>query len=50
MSLLNLYYYIGKVLYDNSVWGNKFLEKLAIDYMKNLPTKEDLSMHVDINE
>ena len=30
-SLVNLYYRIGKVLYDNSIWGNKFLDKLAFE-------------------
>ena len=34
ISLVNLYYRIGKVLYDNSKWGNKFLDKLAFD-LKN---------------
>lgn len=31
ISLINLYYRIGKVLYDNSSWGNKFLDKLAFE-------------------
>ena len=31
ISLVNLYYRIGKVLYDNSKWGNKFLDKLAFE-------------------
>ena len=28
ISLVNLYYRIGKVLYDNSKWGNKFKASL----------------------
>lgn len=31
ISLVNLYYRIGKVLYDNSIWSNKFLDKLAFE-------------------
>ena len=37
ISLVNLYYRIGKVLYDNSVWGNKFLDKLAFELKNSYP-------------
>jgi len=30
MSLLNLYFYIGKTLVDNSKYGNNFIENLSI--------------------
>ena len=30
-SLVNLYYRIGKVLYDNSTQENKFLDKLVVE-------------------
>ena len=39
ISLVNLYYRIGKVLYDNSKWGNKFLDKLAFE-LKNAYTNQ----------
>ena len=35
INLVNLYYRIGKVLYDNSTWGNKFLDKLAFELKNN---------------
>ena len=29
MSLLKLYYNIGKIIYDNSEWGNKFIDEMS---------------------
>lgn len=42
--LVNLYYRIGKVLYDNSVWGNKFLDKLAFELKMAYPNQKGFSI------
>lgn len=44
ISLVNLYYRIGKVLYDNSVWGNKFLDKLAFELKNTYPNQKGFSI------
>ena len=44
ISLVNLYYRIGKVLYDNSVWGNKFLDKLAFELKTTYPNQKGFSV------
>ncbi len=44
MSLVNLYYRIGKVLYDNSRWGNKFLDKLAFELKNAYPNQKGFSI------
>lgn len=44
ISLVNLYYRIGKVLYDNSVWGNKFLDKLAYELKNTYPGQKGFSI------
>ena len=44
ISLVNLYYRIGKVLYDNSVWGNKFLDKLAFELNNTYPNQKGFSI------
>ena len=36
-SLVNLYYRIDKVLYDNSNWSNKFVDKLALELRVSFP-------------
>jgi len=41
ISLVNLYYRIGKVLCDNSIWGNKFLDRLAFELKISYPIKKD---------
>ena len=43
ISLVNLYYRIGKVLYDNSEWGNKFLDKLAFELKFTYPNQKGFS-------
>ena len=40
ISLVNLYYRIGKVLYNNSKWGNKFLDKLAFELKNTYPNQK----------
>jgi len=44
ISLVNLYYRIGKVLYDNSTWGNKFLDKLAFELKITYPNQKGFSI------
>ena len=44
ISLVNLYYRIGKVLYDNSIWGNKFLDKLAFELKNSYPNQKGFSI------
>ena len=44
ISLVNLYYRIGKILYDNSIWGNKFLDKLAFELKITYPNKKGFSI------
>jgi len=44
ISLVNLYYRIGKVLYDNSTWGNKFLNKLAFELKITYPNQKGFSI------
>ena len=44
ISLVNLYYRIGKELYDNSKWGNKFLDKLAIELKIAYPNQTGFSI------
>ena len=44
ISLVNLYYRIGKVLYENSIWGNKFLDKLAFELKITYPNQKGFSI------
>ncbi|MBQ9072800.1 MAG: DUF1016 family protein [Bacilli bacterium] len=44
ISLVNLYYRIGKVLCDNSFWGNKFLDKLAFELKMSYPNQKGFSI------
>ena len=43
MSLLNLYFYIGKVICDNATWGNKFVDDLAIQLKISYPNMKGFS-------
>ena len=36
-SLLNLYYNIGKIIANNSSWGNKFIDDLALELKITFP-------------
>ena len=44
ISLVNLYYRIGKVLYDHSIWGNKFIDKLAFELKNAYPIQKGFSI------
>ncbi len=44
MSLLKLYYNIGKIIYDNSEWGNKFIDELAVELKISFPNIKGFSV------
>ena len=44
ISLVKLYYRIGKVLHENSTWGNKFLDRLAIELKNTYPNQKGFSI------
>lgn len=44
MNLLNLYYFIGKIIYENSRWGNKFIDKLSIEIKITFPSIKGFSI------
>lgn len=44
INLVNLYYRIGKMLLDNSDWGNKFIDRLAIELKLSFPNQKGFSI------
>lgn len=44
MSLLKLYYNIGKIIYDNSEWGNKFIDEIARELKISFPNIKGFSV------
>ena len=44
MSLLKLYYSIGKVINENSSWGSKFIDELAIELKITFPNIKGFSV------
>ena len=44
MSLLKLYYNIGKIIYDNSEWGNKFIDEMACEIKISFPNIKGFSV------
>ncbi len=42
--LVNLYYNIGKTLEENSSWGNKFIDNLAIELKLSFPNLKGFSV------
>lgn len=44
MSLLKLYYSIGKIIYDNSKWGNKFINEMALELKISFPNVKGFSI------
>ena len=44
MSLLKLYYNIGKIIAEKSEWGNKFIDELAIELKISFPTIRGFSV------
>lgn len=42
--LVNLYFNIGKTLEENSNWGNKFIDNVAIDLKLSFPNLKDFSV------
>ena len=43
-NIINLYYRIGKVLYDNSKWGNKFIDRLSFEIKETYPNQKGYSV------
>ena len=35
--LIFMYWHIGKIIFDNSEWGNKFIDNLSIDLKLEFP-------------
>ena len=44
MCLLKLYYNIGKIIYDNSEWGNKFIDEMACEIKISFPNIKGFSV------
>lgn len=42
--LVNLYYNIGKILEENSKWGNKFIDNIATDVKMSFPNLKGFSV------
>ena len=42
--LLELYFYIGKVVNENSSWGNKFIESLSTEMKIEFPNIKGFSV------
>lgn len=43
-SLLKLYYNLGKIIDENSSWGNKFIDELAIELKISFPNIKGFSV------
>lgn len=41
--LINLYFKIGKMIYENSTWGNKFIETLETELKLDFPNIKGFS-------
>lgn len=42
--LVNLYYNIGKILEENSNWGNKFVDNVALELKMSFPNLKGFSV------
>ena len=42
--LVNLYYKIGKMLEENSSWGNKVIDNVALDLKMSFPNLKEFSV------
>ena len=42
--LIELYYYVGKIVYENSSWGNKFIESLSTAMKIEFPNIKGFSI------
>jgi len=43
IKLVNLYYRLGKIIYENSSWGNKFVKNIAIELRISCPNLKGFS-------
>lgn len=44
VNLVNLYYRIGKIIFENSSWGNKFIDYLSIELKIAFPRQKGFSI------
>ena len=44
INLVNLYLRLGKILYDNSKWGNKFIDDVAMELKISFPRQKGFSV------
>ena len=44
VNLVNLYYRLGKILSENSKWGNKFIDNVAMDLKISFPNQKGYSV------
>lgn len=44
INLVNLYYRLGKIIYDNSNWGNKFIDNVALELKLSFPNQKGFSV------
>jgi len=44
INLVNLYFRLGKILYDNSKWGNKFIDDVAVELKLYYPRQKGFSV------
>lgn len=44
INLVNLYYRLGKIIYENSNWGNKFIDNVAIELKLSFPNHKGFSV------
>ena len=43
-NLVNLYYRVGKIIYENSNWGNKFIDNVALELKVSFPRQKGFSV------
>ena len=42
--LIYMYWHIGKIIFENSKWGNKFIDHLSIDLKTEFPNMQGFSI------
>ena len=47
VNLVNLYYRLGKILSENSKWGNKFIDNVAMDLKISFPNAREFVSCID---
>ena len=44
INLVNLYYRLGKIIYENSSWGDKFIDNVAVELKTSFPRQKGFSV------